>query len=96
MQRFTGLARSLLHSHSPPPPQITPPPTHTHKITSPNRSGGSALVKESREKRDKNRARLKFWDMAGSKMGAITGLTEEEAAAAAALEAEVGRVCLVG
>lgn len=47
-------------------------------------------MKESRERREKNRARLRFWDMAGSKMGAITGLTEEEQAAAAKLEAEVG------
>jgi hypothetical protein len=51
-------------------------------------------VKESREKRDKNRARLKFWDMAGSKMGAITGLTEDEAKAAAEAEAQVGGLAM--
>lgn len=39
---------------------------------------GSALVKEVREKKDKDKSRLRFWDMAGSKMGQITGLTNEE------------------
>eukprot|EP00879_Flechtneria_rotunda_P008294 GHRR01008688.1.p1 GENE.GHRR01008688.1~~GHRR01008688.1.p1 ORF type:complete len:458 (+),score=154.24 GHRR01008688.1:206-1375(+) len=39
---------------------------------------GSALVKEVREKKDKDKSRLRFWDMAGSKMGQITGLTEDE------------------
>ncbi|WIA21045.1 hypothetical protein OEZ85_005370 [Tetradesmus obliquus] len=45
--------------------------------------GGSALVKEVREKKDKDKSRLRFWDMAGSKMGKITGLTGEEEAEAA-------------
>jgi hypothetical protein len=40
---------------------------------------GSQLVKEVREKKDKDKSRLRFWDMAGSKMGQITGLTNEEA-----------------
>jgi hypothetical protein len=40
-------------------------------------------VKEVREKKDKDKSRLRFWDMAGSKMGQITGLTGEEAAEAA-------------
>lgn len=31
-----------------------------------------------REKKDKDKSRLRFWDMAGSKMGQITGLTNEE------------------
>jgi hypothetical protein len=44
---------------------------------------GSALVKEVREKKDKDKSRLRFWDMAGSKMGQITGLTGEEEAEAA-------------
>jgi hypothetical protein len=35
-------------------------------------------VKEVREKKDKDKSRLRFWDMAGSKMGQITGLTNEE------------------
>jgi pre-mRNA-splicing factor ATP-dependent RNA helicase DHX38/PRP16 len=39
---------------------------------------GSQLVKEVREKKDKDKSRLRFWDMAGSKMGQITGLTNEE------------------
>jgi len=37
-------------------------------------------VKEVREKKDKDKSRLRFWDMAGSKMGQITGLTDEEVA----------------
>ncbi|KAF6263292.1 P-loop containing nucleoside triphosphate hydrolase protein [Scenedesmus sp. NREL 46B-D3] len=44
---------------------------------------GSTLVKEVREKKDKDKSRLRFWDMAGSKMGQITGLTGEEEAEAA-------------
>lgn len=39
---------------------------------------GSQLVKEVREKKDKDKSRLRFWDMAGSKMGQITGLTNDE------------------
>ena len=44
---------------------------------------GSQLVKETREKKDKDKSRMRFWEMAGSKMAAVTGLTNEEAAAAA-------------
>lgn len=36
------------------------------------------LVKEVREKKEKNKSRQRFWEMAGSKMGEITGLTREE------------------
>lgn len=36
-------------------------------------------MKEVREKKDKDKSRMRFWDMAGSKMGQITGLTNEEA-----------------
>lgn len=53
---------------------------------------GSKLVKEIREKKDSNRSRARFWEVAGSKIGAITGLTEgekAEAAAAAAAEREL-------
>lgn len=39
---------------------------------------GSKLVKEIREKKDENKSRARFWEMAGSKMGKITGLTEKE------------------
>jgi hypothetical protein len=60
------------------------------------RSNGSALVKEVREKKDKDKSRLRFWEMAGSKMASVTGLTGEEAAAAAAKEAqEVGARCCI-
>lgn len=49
---------------------------------------GSALVKEVREKKDKDKSRLRFWDMAGSKMGQITGLTGDEEQEAAQRKAE--------
>ena len=39
---------------------------------------GSKLVKEIREKKDANKSRARFWEVAGSKIGKITGLTEEE------------------
>uniref|UniRef100_A0A7S0V1P2 RNA helicase n=1 Tax=Polytomella parva TaxID=51329 RepID=A0A7S0V1P2_9CHLO len=48
---------------------------------------GSALVRQIREKKDKDKSRLKFWEVAGSMMGKVTGLTTEEAAAAAEQEA---------
>ncbi len=52
------------------------------------------LVKETREKKDANKSRARFWDMAGSKMGNITGLTEDEAKEKAAKDAEeVGLGC---
>lgn len=62
---------------------------------------GSALVKEVREKKDKDKSRLRFWDMAGSKMGQITGLTNDEQADAAKRAEEqvsfvVPCVCLHG
>lgn len=34
---------------------------------------GSKLVKEIREKKEQNKSRQRFWEMAGSKMGQITG-----------------------
>ena len=34
---------------------------------------GSKLVKEVREKKEQNKSRQRFWEMAGSKMGKITG-----------------------
>lgn len=34
---------------------------------------GSQLVKEVREKKEKNKSRQRFWELAGSKMGKITG-----------------------
>lgn len=43
---------------------------------------GSKLVKEIREKKDANKSRARFWEVAGSKMGTVTGLTEEEKAEA--------------
>lgn len=49
---------------------------------------GSALVKEMREKRDAAKGRARFWEVAGSKMGAITGLTADEAQEAATKAAE--------
>jgi len=36
---------------------------------------GSKLVKEVREKKEQNKSRQRFWEMAGSKMGKITGHT---------------------
>jgi len=39
---------------------------------------GSKLVKEIREKKDANKSRARFWEVAGSKIGDITGLTEKE------------------
>ena len=49
---------------------------------------GSKLVKEIREKKDANKSRARFWEVAGSKIGDVTGLTEgEKAEAAAAKEA---------
>ena len=52
---------------------------------------GSQLVKEMREKKEKNKFRQRFWEVAGSKMGAITGLTEKEKE-----EAERGKTEEVG
>ena len=52
---------------------------------------GSQLVKEMREKKEKNKFRQRFWEVAGSKMGAITGLTEKEKE-----EAEKGKAEEVG
>ena len=51
---------------------------------------GSALVRAARAARDAAKSRARFWEVAGSKMGAVTGLTEGEAAEgkAAAAEAE--------
>lgn len=34
---------------------------------------GSKLVKEVREKKESNKSRQRFWEVAGSKMGDITG-----------------------
>jgi hypothetical protein len=51
-------------------------------------------VKEVREKKDKDKSRLRFWDMAGSKMGQITGLTSEEQEAAKQAAEQVGGVLL--
>ena len=48
---------------------------------------GSKLVKEIREKKDSNKSRARFWEVAGSKIGAITGLTEGEKAEAAEAKA---------
>ena len=39
---------------------------------------GSALVREMRDKKEKNKFRQRFWEVAGSKMGKITGLTKTE------------------
>ena len=35
--------------------------------------GGSKLVKDVRDKKEANKSRARFWEMAGSKMGKITG-----------------------
>lgn len=43
---------------------------------------GSQLVHETREKKEKNKFRQRFWEVAGSKMGKITGLTQREKEAA--------------
>ncbi|KAL6760535.1 P-loop containing nucleoside triphosphate hydrolase protein [Haematococcus lacustris] len=58
---------------------------------------GSDLVKQIREKKEASKSRARFWEMAGSKMASITGLTadekklaEEAKAAAAAEEKEAG------
>jgi len=39
---------------------------------------GSALLKEIREQRDSKKSRERFWEVAGSRMGHITGLTQDE------------------
>lgn len=39
---------------------------------------GSRLVKEVREKKEAGKSRARFWEVAGSKMGSITGLTGGE------------------
>ena len=39
---------------------------------------GSGLVREMRDKKEKNKFRQRFWEVAGSKMGKITGLTKTE------------------
>ncbi|GIL69699.1 hypothetical protein Vretifemale_520, partial [Volvox reticuliferus] len=49
---------------------------------------GSGLVKQVREKKDQHKSRQRFWEVAGSKMAEITGLTADEAAAAAEAEAK--------
>ena len=55
---------------------------------------GSRLVAEIRRKREAAQSRARFWEVAGSKMGAATGLTaaerEEEEAEAARRAAEEG------
>lgn len=37
---------------------------------------GSKLVKDVREKKEANKSRKRFWEVAGSKMGTITGECE--------------------
>jgi len=50
---------------------------------------GSNLMKEVRQKRDENKSRDRFWEMKGTKMGAVTGTTKkEDDEAAAAAEAQ--------
>ncbi len=51
-------------------------------------------MKEVREKKDRDKSRTRFWDMAGSKMGQITGLTGEEAADAVKRAEEQVRACM--
>ena len=41
---------------------------------------GSRLVREARERRDMNKGRQRFWEVSGSKMASITGVTREEVA----------------
>lgn len=49
---------------------------------------GSELVKQVREKKDQNKSRSRFWELSGSKIASITGMTaEEEAESKAAAEA---------
>jgi hypothetical protein len=74
------MAASSSHtaSSTDPSPPALPHHTHTHTWHTHTHSNGSALVKEVREKKDKDKSRLRFWDMAGSKMGQITGLTGQE------------------
>jgi len=38
---------------------------------------GSKLVKEVRDKKEANKSRARFWEVAGSKMGKITGARVE-------------------
>lgn len=55
---------------------------------------GSRLVKEVREKKESGKSRARFWEVAGSKMASVTGMTgqeqEEAAAQAERLRAEQG------
>ena len=39
---------------------------------------GSALMQTTREKRDENKSRDRFWEMKGTKMGDVTGTTRKE------------------
>jgi pre-mRNA-splicing factor ATP-dependent RNA helicase DHX38/PRP16 len=49
---------------------------------------GSNLVKEIREKKEKNKSRQRFWEVAGSKMAEVTGVTQAEAQEGAAGKAK--------
>ncbi|GBG65277.1 hypothetical protein CBR_g50319 [Chara braunii] len=39
---------------------------------------GSAIMRELREKRDQNKSRQRFWELAGSKLGNLLGVQKEE------------------
>ena len=78
------LDASLLFSEQKGPVLPLRDPTSDMAVIAKN---GSQIVKEIREKKDQNKSRQRFWEVAGSKLGQITGLTEgerEEAARAAA------------
>ena len=64
-----------LPSAAPPAPPAGPvlplkDPTSDMAVIARN---GSKLVRDVREKKDKDKSRARFWEMAGSKMGKITG-----------------------
>jgi pre-mRNA-splicing factor ATP-dependent RNA helicase DHX38/PRP16 len=42
---------------------------------------GSSLVKEYRQKRDENKSRERFWEVAGSKIGDIIGVKKADGSA---------------
>ena len=80
------LDASLLFSKQKGPVLPLRDPTSDMAVISKN---GSQIVKEIRDKKDQSKSRQRFWEVAGSKLGAITGLTEGEKEEAARAKAEM-------
>lgn len=80
-----GCAGASQASASPPLPDLPPPPLpHSAGPVLPLKDStsdmaviarqGSKLVKEVRDKKESTKSRQRFWEVAGSKMGKITGV----------------------